>query len=173
MNEMMYSQENKTVACQLGDSTTSSVFYFYLNTPNFSLTRDACSCGTKESKTCCFTLWSAILEVALVFTDPHGGYGLWQEALCCFWESAALGRSGFTHIVLLHQPFPWRKNRWESEAHTVVWRRHWNAAWSLLAMERGSPWIAWPNAAALPLSNWPEYQISEFLSHVLCDIDPG
>lgn len=90
--------------------------------------------------------------MALVFTDPHGGYGLWQKALCCFWESAALGRSSFTYIVLLHQPFPWRRNRWESGAHTVVWRWHWNAGWSLLATERGSPWIAWPNAAALPLS---------------------
>lgn len=90
--------------------------------------------------------------MALVFTDPRGGYGLSQKALCCFWESAALGRSSFTHIVLLHQPFPWRRNRWQSGAHTVVCRRHWNAGWSLLASERGLPWIAWPNVAALPLS---------------------
>lgn len=90
--------------------------------------------------------------MALVFTDPRGGYGLSQKALCCFWESAALGRSSFTHIVLLHQLFPWRRNRWQSGAHTVVCGWHWNAGWSLLASERGLPWIAWPNVAALPLS---------------------
>lgn len=146
---MMCSQENKTVACQLRDSTTSSVFYFYLNTPDFFNKRRFCSCGTKESK-------RAVLPRDL----PS-----WKWLLSLQTHMEVMALAGGT-LLLLGISSPWEERFYThsfasptvsmEENRMGIRSPHCGLKTALKCSvkppghgARVAP-IAWPNAAALP-----------------------